>query len=110
MACQLIVVGVPGLTGAGAIQPVLDGRALKPEMMLLVDIDEDKDKDEDEEVTIEEEDKLATLDCAAIEEDGLLPPPPPPQDVKKIKLVISRISFTHIFMATISRCQTNNTE
>ena len=91
-----MVVGVPGLIGAGARQVVLDGRAANPDKTLLVDTDED--------VATEEEDRFARLDCAAIEDAGLFPPPPPPppQDAKKIKPVISRICFTHVFMAIIS--------
>lgn len=90
-----MVGGVSGLTGAGAMQLVLDGRAVNPEIRPLLDADD--------ELAIEDEDEFAALDCTAIDDAGLFPPfPPPPQEARKIKLVINRISFTHVFMAIIS--------
>lgn len=96
-----MVVGIPELTGAGAMQVVFDGRSANPEMLL--ESDDDVDDKEDDTLTALAED-CTTMDD---EVDLLLPPPPlPPQEARKIKQVINRIFLTQVFMAIISWCNT----
>lgn len=101
-----MLVGVLELIGAGARQAVLDGRAAKPEITLLLlvaTLDEKEDevvKESDE----REDEKLAALveDCTPTTEEATLllpPPPPPPQAIKHRQAVISSAFFTGIFMA-----------
>jgi len=102
-----MLAGSPELTGAGARQVVLDGRATKPETMLL-GADENADEKMEDELDEELDEELITLadDCAAlIDATGLLPEPepPPPHELKHKKLAISSHFFTLVFMVITSQ-------
>jgi hypothetical protein len=93
-ACQLILVGVPELTGAGAIQVAFCGRADNPDKTLL---------DADEPASELPIDELATEfpwdDWA---EDPPLPPPPP-HEKRNRKLDINNNFFTQFSMVITSQ-------
>nr|ACY24874.1 hypothetical protein [uncultured organism] len=93
IACQLILVDAPALTGAGAIHVEFSGRAGKPDTMLLATDD----------IACE----LATLvtgdDEPGTDEGELLePPPPPPHETRSIKLEITNNFFTLFSMVITS--------